>query len=176
MVNKKTVFLDRDGTINEDYGYVYKIEDLKFKEGSIKGLKKLYNAGYQLIIVTNQSGIGRGYYNQNDYEKFTEYMLSELNKENIKITAVYYCPHKKEDNCNCRKPKIELFKQAIKEHNVDTNNSYAIGDKLRDIEISKYYNIEGILLEKSNSQLSFENLDLAANYIINKSKKNHQSQ
>ena len=89
----KAIFLDKDGTINIDTGYTYKIEDLKFEKGAIKGLQLLQNSNYKLIIVTGQSGIGRGYYTEEDYFKFMQHMYSQLRRDGIKIDRDYFCPH-----------------------------------------------------------------------------------
>lgn len=141
----KAILLDRDGTINEDYGYVFEIEKFKFIEGVIEGLKILRDLGYKLIVITNQSGIARGYYTEEDAIKIFNYMKDKLLKENIVIEKVYYCPHIG-DNCNCRKPKLELFYKAQREFDIDFNKSYAIGDKLRDLAICEKENIKGFLL------------------------------
>ena len=167
MEKNKVVFLDRDGTINVDYGYVYKTEDLSFIPGALDGLKKLCSAGYKLIIITNQSGIGRKYFSINDYNKFNEFFLNKLFINGIKIASVYYCPHIEEDNCDCRKPKLGLFKKAIREFNVDLDNSIAIGDKERDLCICESTNIKGILIgDNSNKYFSCNNLNDAADYIL----------
>jgi len=169
MEKSKVVFLDRDGTINKDFGYVHEIEKLEFLDGVIEGLKLLNNNGYKLIIVTNQSGIGRNYYNLKDYEIFTNYMLSELSKKGVEISKVYYCPHIAEDNCECRKPKSGLFYQAIIDYNIDLSNSYAIGDRTRDLAICDETDIKGVLIsnEGKNGYICKGNLLDAAKYIIN---------
>ncbi len=168
MKKNKVIFLDRDGTINYDFGYVYQKEKLKFIEGTIEGLQKLMTYGYKFIIITNQSGIGRGYFTLEQYNDFTNYMLEELRKSGVKILDIFYCPHISKDNCSCRKPKLKLFYDAIKKHNVDIENSYAIGDKIRDLAICEETNIKGILLgEQSDKYISKHNLLDAANYIIN---------
>ena len=160
----RVIFLDRDGTINKDYGYVYKKEDLTFLPGTLEGLKKLYNASYKLIIITNQSGVGRGYFSEEDMYEFNRYMIDELEKNGIIIEKIYSCIHSPEDNCECRKPKTKLFKDAIQEFDVDLPNSYAIGDKERDISISFETPIKGILINNE-----FENLNMIADYIIGRS-------
>src|SRR5574344_1150325 len=129
MEKNKVIFLDRDGTINVDYGYVYETNKLTFIDGAIDGLKKLYDNGYKLIIITNQSGIGRGYYSSKQYDYFTNYMLKKLSSKGINISKIYTCPHINADNCECRKPKLKLFYDAISEFNVDESNSYAIDYK-----------------------------------------------
>ena len=145
MKNKnKAVFLDRDGTINVDYGYVYQKEKLQFTEGALEGLKMLYEAGYLLIIVTNQSGIARGYFTLNEMETFHEFMLQQLEENGITISKIYYCPHL--EGCNCRKPKLEMFYKARDEFEIDFERSYAIGDKLRDLSLCEEENVKGYLL------------------------------
>lgn len=169
MEKNKVVFLDRDGTINKDFGYVYKIEKLEFLDGVIEGLKLLSDNGYKLIIITNQSGIGRNYYSLDDYETFTNYMLNELSKNGVEITKIYYCPHTDDDECECRKPKLGLFYQAIIDYNIDVSKSYAIGDKIRDLSICDKTDIKGILItkEKRSDYICKNNLLDAANYILN---------
>lgn len=159
----KAILLDRDGTINEDYGYVFEIEKFKFIEGVIEGLKILRDLGYKLIVITNQSGIARGYYTEEDAIKIFNYMKAELLKENILIEKVYYCPHIG-DNCNCRKPKLELFYKAQREFDIDFNKSYAIGDKLRDLAICEKENIKGFLLN-NDEEIKNSNIQRGKNLL-----------
>ncbi len=149
----KAVFLDRDGTINEDYGYLYEIEKFRFLDGVLEGLKKFQDEGYMLVIITNQSGIARGYYSENDYEKLSDWMVKELEKRDIHIKKMYYCPHhpdskieKYKKNCKCRKPELGLFYEAIKELDIDLNSSIAIGDRDRDVAICKETSIKGFVI------------------------------
>ena len=166
-MENKVIFLDRDGTINKDFGYVYQKSKLEFLPGVIEALHLLKDAGYKLIIITNQSGIGRGYFSLNDYNEFNQYMIEELKKLNIEIDKVYYCPHTDEDKCNCRKPNIGLFENAIKEYNVDIENSYVIGDNERDLSVCDKYNLKSILLYKnSDKYLCKKYLLDAAKYIL----------
>ncbi len=159
----KAILLDRDGTINEDYGYVFEIEKFKFIEGVIEGLKILRDLGYKLIVITNQSGIARGYYTEEDAIKIFNYMKDKLLKENIVIEKVYYCPHIG-DNCNCRKPKLELFYKAQREFDIDFNKSYAIGDKLRDLAICEKENIKGFLLN-NDEEIKNSNIQRGKNLL-----------
>ncbi|MBQ8891793.1 MAG: HAD family hydrolase [Bacilli bacterium] len=163
----KAIFLDRDGTINVDYGYVHSISKFEFLKNSIEGLKILNDLGYKLVIITNQSGIGRGYYTIDDYNKLNNYMLEKLGEFGINIAKVYMCPHISSDNCNCRKPKLELFYKAIKELNIDTSNSFAIGDRERDLAICNVEDVSGILLTSDTSDKYICKNDLldAAKYI-----------
>lgn len=168
----KAIFLDRDGTINVDYGYVHEIEKFHYIDHVIDGLKKLSELGYILIVITNQSGIGRGYYSLEQFNELNKYMLKTLKEENINISKVYYCPHIDSDNCNCRKPKLELFYKAKEEFNIDFKKSYAIGDKPRDLEICKEESVKGILLTNAEESefICKSNLFEAAEYIERESK------
>lgn len=167
MDSKKAVFLDRDGTINVDKGFVHRVEDFEFLPGVIDGLKLLQNAGFLLIIITNQSGIARGFYTEQDFEKLNNWMLCELAKYKIRIAGVYYCPHlplplsmtyssispelkKYRIECNCRKPNLSLFERAIKDFNIDISKSYAIGDKIRDCSICEIKGCKGFLIMSRN--------------------------
>ncbi len=130
----KAVFLDRDGIINIDKTYLYQIKDFEFCDGVFETLRHFQDMGYSLFIVTNQSGIGRGYYGEKDFEKLTNWMIKEFLKQKINIRKVYHCPHTPSENCDCRKPSPYMIKQAIKEFNIDPKNSWMIGDKPSDIE------------------------------------------
>ena len=135
----KAAFLDRDGVINCDYGYVYKFEDFKFCDGIFEALKTLIDLNFIIIIITNQSGIARGIFTEEEYERITSFMLSKFKENNIKITKIYHCPHhplfsdKKFSDCKCRKPEAGLFFQAAKEYNIEMDKSIAIGDSERDL-------------------------------------------
>jgi len=149
----KAVFLDRDGTLNVEKHYLYKIEDFEFLPGVIEGLKLLQEAGYLLIVITNQSGIGRGYYSEEDFNILNNWMLETLKENGVTVNAVYYCPHlpnaqveKYRKECKCRKPKLGMFLQAIEDFEIDLNKSYAIGDKIRDCAICKESSCCGFLI------------------------------
>jgi D-glycero-D-manno-heptose 1,7-bisphosphate phosphatase len=145
----KVAFLDRDGVINIDAGYTHKIEEFEFTTGCVGALQTLQALGYELIIVTNQSGIGRGYYSQQDYEKLTEWYLEALSQQGIKILDVFYCPHTPETDCDCRKPKPGLFLQAKEKFpSISINDSIMFGDKVSDLQAAESAGIEtGFLIE-----------------------------
>ena len=145
---KKAILIDRDGTIVEDTGYVHKIEHFKLLPNAIEGLRKLRK--YLIFIVTNQSGIGRGIYKLKDFKKFNERMLEELGKHKIRIEKIYYCPHKLEDNCDCRKPKTKLLEEVKREFGIDLANSFVIGDQKADIELGKNGGCTTILVLTGN--------------------------
>lgn len=115
---QKTVFLDRDGTINEEVSYLHKVEDFRFLPGVVEGMKRLYDSGFSLVVLTNQAGIGRGYYTEKDAENVHRFMREALAKEGVTLSGIYYCPHHPEAippykvDCPCRKPKAGLFYQA----------------------------------------------------------------
>lgn len=137
MKRIKAVFLDRDGVINEDFGYVSNPLDFKFCNGVFTALRGFLAMDYCLFIVTNQSGIARGYYSRNDFWIVSEFMLSKLKEEGIEIKKIYYCPHSPEQNCNCRKPNAGMILNAKKEFNIELSSSIMVGDKLSDIEAGK---------------------------------------
>ena len=130
---KRALFLDRDGVINIDYGHVYKVADFKFTNFIFDFCKKYQKEGYVIIVITNQAGIGKGLYSESDFIKLNDYMIQEFKKRDIVISKVYFCPHKPEDKCKCRKPMPGMFIQAIKDFNIDPNQSIAIGDKMSDL-------------------------------------------
>ncbi|ACM93290.1 D,D-heptose 1,7-bisphosphate phosphatase [Nautilia profundicola AmH] len=140
----KAAFLDRDGVINIDTGYVGRIKDFKFKDGIFELLKLLQNLGFSLFIVTNQSGIARGYYSEEDFYKLTEWMKEEFKKKGIEIKDVRFCPHHPNitGECECRKPKPGMILDLAKEYGIDLKNSIMIGDSDRDIEAAKRAGIE----------------------------------
>ncbi|MBS3135490.1 HAD-IIIA family hydrolase [Candidatus Woesearchaeota archaeon] len=140
----KAIFLDRDGTLVFDPGYVHRIEDFKLQENTDKALKKI--KGYLLFIVTNQSGIGRGIFSEEDMHKFNKLLIETLAKSGVSIEKIYFCPHKPEDNCKCRKPETMMIKEATKDYSIDIKDSYMIGDDVCDIELSSRVGCKGILV------------------------------
>jgi D-glycero-D-manno-heptose 1,7-bisphosphate phosphatase len=134
---KKALFLDRDGIINIDYGYVYQIEKFEFTEEIFSLLKLFIKHNYKLFIVTNQSGIGRNYYTKSDFATLTEWMLNEFKQREIEIVSVHHCYHAPEKNCNCRKPKTGMIDEILSQNEIDLENSWMIGDKQSDIDLAK---------------------------------------
>ena len=130
----KAILLDRDGTITDDTMYPHKVEDFRLLPGVIEGLKKL-SKGYIFVVITNQSGIGRGIFKEEDMHKFNERLLSELKKENVEIKKIYFCPHAPEELCKCRKPHTKYVKEAEKEFDIDVKKSWVIGDHPHDVEM-----------------------------------------
>jgi len=135
LAEQKAVFFDRDGTINVEKNYLFKIEDFEFQPGIFELMKQYQDEGYLLFIITNQSGIARKLYAEEDFEKLNTWMIEQFNSAGIKITKVYFCPHhpKITGECECRKPKPGMILQAIQQFNISPVNSILIGDKKRDI-------------------------------------------
>ncbi len=142
----KAVFLDRDGVINVDKNYVHKITDFEFIENSVKALKSFKDMGYKLIIITNQSGIGRGLYSIKDYKILKRQIDLSLQVAGIKIDAEYFCPHSPDDNCRCRKPSSFLIEKAAKRFNINLKESYFVGDKTSDIKAGKTAGLKTVLV------------------------------
>lgn len=128
------VFLDRDGTLIYDEGYTYRTEDYRLLPGALDGLQALSDQGFRLVILTNQSGIGRGLFSEADYEVFEEHLHQDLARQGITIEASFHCPHTPDDRCSCRKPAINLFTRAKAELGADLSKSWMIGDKPSDVQ------------------------------------------
>lgn len=132
---KKAVFFDRDGVINKDLGYVYKQEDFIFSEGIFDALRFCKEQGFLLFVVTNQSGIGRGYYTLEDFRTITAYMQKELKTRlGFGFDSVYFCPHDPKEDCICRKPKPGMIAQAKKDYELRLGDCFIIGDKITDMQ------------------------------------------
>jgi len=143
---QKAVFLDRDGVINEDFGYVSEPEKFKLLPGVLEGVKSMQDAGYKIAIVTNQTGIGMGYYTREDFYKVNLEMFKHFTTAGIKIDKIYFCPHSLSEKCECRKPKAGLFKRAEKELNLDLAKCWMIGDKAADVQAGKTAGCRTILV------------------------------
>ena len=149
-LNRKIIFLDRDGVINQDYGYVYEIEKFNFIDGVFEACQYFQKLGYEIIVITNQSGIGRKYFTENDFLKLTNWMIDKFNENNIKILKVYHCPHSPDENCDCRKPVPGMINQATIDFNIDLNKSWLIGDKISDIQAAINAKIKNKILINSS--------------------------
>lgn len=137
----KAFFLDRDGVINIDHGYVHKTEEFDFLPGVFEACKRINDMGYKIIVVTNQAGIARGYYTEADFHLLTNHMIQQFKKNDVEITDVYFCPHHPDiDNekypreCDCRKPAPGMIIEASIKHDIDLSQSVMVGDKMSDIQ------------------------------------------
>ena len=142
---KKAIFLDRDGTLNvDDKGYTHKIKDYKLHDGVIEGLRRLKD--YSLFIITNQSGIGRGHYTEEDMHSFNEHLLKDLAENDIQIEKVYFCPHVPGAKCDCRKPNSKFILEAREEFGLDLAQSWVIGDSDLDIGLAQQNGCKSVYL------------------------------
>ena len=162
---KKAIFLDRDGTINVEKDYIYKSEDLVFEEGTIEALKTFKNLGYILIVISNQSGIARGYFTEEDLNIFNNNMNEILKKNGVEIAKFYCCPHHPDGIgeykkvCECRKPNNKMIEDAIKKYNIAREKSYMIGDKTSDIGAGLKSNLKTVLVKTGYGLKDMEKID-----------------
>ena len=171
--NKKIIFIDRDGVINKDPGgwtkhnYVTRPKEFKFLSGSKEAVKKLNDAGYEIIIISNQAGINRGYYSKDELDIVSSKMLEEMKNEGALIKKVYYCVHQPGDNCDCRKPKVGLFKEAEKQLGIKAGGTYFIGDAKTDIEAGENMGLKTILVLSGKTSLEdIRSLEVKPGYIF----------
>lgn len=160
-MGRKAIFLDRDGTINVEKNYLFRIEEFEFIPGvpeAIKGFKEL---GYLVIVITNQSGVARGYYSEDDVKRLHEHINERLAEYGTGIDAFYYCPHlpdavipEYQMECDCRKPRRGLFEQAVRKWDIDTNGSWVIGDRERDIIPGIELGMRGMIL--TNKEITMQ--------------------
>ena len=139
-MTRRCIFLDRDGVINRDTGYVSKWQDFEFLPGALDAMTRIHDAGFDLVIVTNQSGIARGYYTVEDYQQLTNNMLFAIEAAGAHVLTVYFCPHLPEGTivpyareCDCRKPAPGMILRAAADHDIDLLNSIMLGDKMSDM-------------------------------------------
>ncbi len=163
-MKQKAIFLDRDGVINIEKDYLYKIEDFEFIDGLFEALRYLQSLDYKLFVITNQSGIGRGYYKEDDFIALTKWMVEQFKNKDITISQVEYCPHAPEAECRCRKPKIGMIENIAKNFEIDFAHSWIIGDKESDIECGKNSGIKNTIQVKSGH--TFEHS--IANFVIDR--------
>ena len=153
----KAIFLDRDGVINKEKNYLYQKKDFEFIDGVFEACRYFQKIGYQLIVVTNQSGIARSYYQKEDFYKLTKWMLKQFENQGIKILDVFFCPHGPESTCNCRKPNPGMLLEAREKHKIDMKNSWMIGDKEADVGAANAAGIKNTILVKTGHDIDETN-------------------
>jgi D-glycero-D-manno-heptose 1,7-bisphosphate phosphatase len=143
---KKCVFLDRDGTIIVEKNYLSDPRDVELLPGAVEGLGKLVVMGYLLVVITNQSGVGRGYFDLEQVEAVHARLDQVLEPAGARITKYYYCPHLPEDGCRCRKPSTGMIDDAVRDLEIDIDASFMIGDNLCDLHLGKNAGLEPVLV------------------------------
>lgn len=142
----KAIFMDRDGTVSEEVGYMYHAGLYRPFPWTGKAIRRINESGRLAILVTNQSGVGRGYFSEATIEEVHNVLRDELRRWDAHLDAIYYCPHSPGDGCDCRKPKAGMLIRAQKEHGIDLSESYMIGDRYLDIHMAKSVGAKGVLV------------------------------
>ncbi|MCR5786362.1 MAG: D-glycero-beta-D-manno-heptose 1,7-bisphosphate 7-phosphatase [Acholeplasmatales bacterium] len=156
---EKVLFLDRDGVINIDYGHVHSIDKFDFTSNIFDIARKYQSDGFKIIVVSNQAGIAKGMYTKEDLNILDKYMKDEFKKNGIEILDSFYCPHREEDNCSCRKPKPGLILQACAKYDIDLSRSVLIGDKSSDLEAGHNAGITKLFFKKGRYEIKAEDFD-----------------
>lgn len=166
--HRKIAFLDRDGVINKEREYLYRVEDFELVPGAVAGMRDLMDQGFVLAVVTNQSGIGRGYYSVDDYQSLTSHLIATLAAAGVQIGAIEYCPHLPDakvdayrKTCDCRKPAPGMLLTVAKRLQVDLQSSIVVGDKLSDVGAGRAAGVGRCFLVRSGHPLSVEAESLA---------------
>lgn len=143
---RAAVFLDRDGTLCEEVGYLNHISRFRMFPFAAAALRRLNDSGYLAIVASNQSGVARGYFPESLVQQVNEAMIQQLSQAGAKVDAVYYCPHASSENCSCRKPKTGMLDCAARAHAIDLRRSFVVGDRYTDIELARNAHARGILV------------------------------
>lgn len=165
---KRAIFLDRDGVINVDNGYVSIVDDFEFIEGVIEALQELKKKNYLIVVITNQSGIARGYFSEEEFHTLTEWMDWSLADRGVDLDGIYYCPHHSEHglgeykvDCDCRKPKPGMINDATKELGIDLSQSILVGDKISDIQAGINAGVKNNYLVRTGKEITEQGETLA---------------
>ena len=153
---KKAVFVDRDGTINVNVEYLDNPDNFKMYPGVAEGIKILNEKDFLVIVITNQSGIARGYFTKETLEKIHQRMTEKLKEKGAKVDAIYYCPHHPDDKCSCRKPGTALFEKAVKDFEIDISKSFIIGDRMLDVEAGHKIGLKTVLVPEDKEKVKIE--------------------
>ncbi|MDD1795267.1 D-glycero-beta-D-manno-heptose 1,7-bisphosphate 7-phosphatase [Enterovibrio makurazakiensis] len=169
---KPAVFIDRDGVINVDHGYISKVDDFEYIDGVFDACRAFKDMGYLLVLVTNQSGIARGYYSEDDFLSLTEWMDWNFADKGVEFDGIYYCPHHPEHgdekykiDCECRKPKPGMFLSAREYLNIDMTQSVMIGDKADDMRAAGDAGVKTKILVRTGKQVT-EDAETLASVVL----------
>ncbi len=162
---KATVLLDRDGTINVDYGYLSDPSGVVLIEGAAEALKRLNGRGIKAVVVSNQSGVGRGYFTDKDVSAVNGRLSELLGERGARLDGIYYCPHRPDEECGCRKPKAGLFMKAAKEQGIDAGLLYVVGDKASDVELARNIEAMSVLVLTGNGPEELKKLHSPPDFV-----------
>lgn len=163
----RAVFFDRDGTLIVDKHYMHKVEDIEYYDDSFSSLERLQRENFKLFIVTNQSGISRNMFSEDDMRKVHIQILKDYQDKGIKIQDISFCPHQPSDECDCRKPSPKMIQDLAKKYNIDLSTSFMVGDKLSDAQAGENAGATGILLNIENKRFeSFSSLSGVTDFIL----------
>jgi len=182
MKKNPVVFLDRDGTILNERGYLRDERKMKFYPSSFLGLRRLERHGFTLVVVSNQSGVGRGYFTRGDLNRMNAHFQKKMKNNGITIAGIYYCPHRSDEHCFCRKPKPGLIRRALNDLKLDIHRAFMVGDQERDMTLARVCKMKGVLVltgagrslsSASRRKASFvsSNLTTASRWIIREDNK-----
>lgn len=164
FIQKKALFFDRDGILNVDTGYVHRFEEIRWVEGAREAVSRLTKNGWLLFVVTNQSGVARGLYEETDVLELHKKMNDEFNKYGGNIEEFFFCPHLKgakvpryDIECNCRKPRPGMILRAMEKYELSAENTFLVGDSPRDVEAAKRAGIQGFLFDENNLDIFLKN-------------------
>jgi D-glycero-D-manno-heptose 1,7-bisphosphate phosphatase len=163
--NERAAFLDRDGTIMEDTNYVGNVERVILIPSAAQALRRLSDAGYRLFVVTNQSGVGRGYFPREAVEQIHAHLDEQFGKSGVRFTRYYVCPHHPEDNCDCRKPKPRFLREAADEFGLDLAQCYMVGDRPSDIQTGINAGTRTILVLTGAGRETLANGEVKADFV-----------
>ena len=153
---RPAVFLDRDGTINEDRGYIGDPDDVVLIKGAAEAIRRLNGLGIPVVVITNQSGIGRGYYTEAGLQAVNKRLEELLGEKGAHVEAIYFCPHRPDENCECRKPGTKLLEKAAEEHCIDLRRSVMVGDKVSDLELARRVGMRRVLVLTGYGEIALE--------------------
>lgn len=155
-MRNRAVFIDRDGTINRNVEYLSDANKFRMYPGVARGIALLNAKGFKIIVVTNQSGIARGFFSVDDLQKIHWRMTAELAEQGATIDAIYFCPHHPDEGCDCRKPRTALFDKAIKDFEIHPASSFVIGDRMLDVEAGRKVGCKTVLVPEDKERVRRE--------------------
>ncbi|HUI08596.1 MAG TPA: D-glycero-beta-D-manno-heptose 1,7-bisphosphate 7-phosphatase [Verrucomicrobiae bacterium] len=167
VANGRAVFLDRDGTITESTDYIGQVEYVVLIPHATQALKRLQDAGYKLFIITNQSGVGRGYFTREAVESIHAHLDEEFGRSGVRFDRYYVCPHHPEDNCECRKPKPKFLLDAAREYGLDLSHCFMIGDRASDIQAGLNAGVQTVLVLTGDGRETLAKQEARPDHVAN---------